>query len=322
MAELGKNNGGDDAIDTSVDGIRKTVEGAIASDEGDDEDDDDSQDDDDAEDDDSSDDDDGKGGKSDDSEDDSDDDDAEDDEEEDDDEKPDDKKSSKSDRKYSQFKGDGSDKAYISNLEEGYKNSSAEAIRLKGDLDQAQGRLDSFMRVVANNPELATAFNKALGDAGKGGSGGSGGSGDGKNDAESDLENPFIANLQAEWQAKSEKEIQEIIDANPELLTDTALSDKVKHWMGVFSAEYRKENNGRLMSGGEAMLAAMKHLGVEDKRQKQDLANGAKKNLTPPRSRGNKAKKGGAQKSTFTPDQIAMAKSMGHDEAWLQKNAS
>lgn len=317
MADLSNNNGGD-KVPTGEDAIRQAVESSRNSDESQEDDDDDSDDDADDDSDDDSSGDDAAGDADDDSDDDSDDDADDSDDDDDEDAESGDKKDLKSDRKYSQFKGDGSDKAYISNLEEGYKNSSAEAIRLKGELETAGGRLDTFMRVVASNPELATAFNKALGDSSAGGSG-SGNSGGDENGA--DLQNPFIQNLQAEWQQKSEQEIQEIIEANPEIASDPDLKAKVQRWMKVFSTEYREENNGRLMGGGDAMLAAMKHLGIEDKREKQNLANGAKKNLTPPRSRGNKAKKSGGQKPKFTADQIAMAKAMGRDEKWLEANA-
>lgn len=317
MADLSNNNGVDKSL-LGEDAVRKAVESSQNSDESQDDDDDDDSEEDDKNSDDDSSGDDAAGDDSDDSDDDSD---ADEDEEDDDETESGDKKNPKSGRKFSQFSGDGSDKAYISNLEEGYKNSSAEAIRIKGELETASGRLDTFMRVVASNPELATAFNKALGEKGSDGGSSGGASGDGKNSEESGLENPFVENLKAEWEEKSEKEIQDILDANPELITDEALSNKVKHWMSVFSAEYRKEHNGRLMSGGDAMLQAMKHLGIEDRRGKQDLANGAKKHLTQPRSRGNKAKKSGGQKPQFTADQVAMAKAMGKDEAWLQKNS-
>ena len=313
MANLDNNNDGKDAIDTSVDGIRKAVEGAGASDEGDDEEEDDDDEGDDADDDDSS----GDDAGGDDSNDSDDSDDA-DDEEEDDDAETDDKKDPKSDRKYSQFKGDGTDTAYISNLEEGYKNSSAEAIRLKGEFDSVSGRLDSLLRVVASDEELSKKVNSLLGGSGAGGSGS--GNGSDENQSE-DLSDPFILSARTEWQEKAEAEIQEIIDANPEVASDPELSKDIKHYMSLFSKDYL-EKNKKLMGGGEAMLAAMKHLGIEDKRGKQDLAQGAKKNLTPPRSRGNKAKKSGGQKPQFTASQIAMAKAMGKDEAWLQKNAS
>lgn len=315
MANSDNNNDGKDAIDTSVDGIRKAVEGAGASDEGDDEEEDDDDEADDADDDDSS----GDDAGGDDSDDDSDDsDDADDEEEDEDDAETDDKKDPKSDRKYSQFKGDGSDKAYISNLEEGYKNSSAEAIRLKGEYDSVSGRLDSLLRVIAGDADISKKVNDLLGGNGAGNSGGGNGSDENQSD---DLSDPFIMSARTEWQEKAESEIQEIIDANPEVASDPELSAKVKHYMKLFSEDYLKTNK-KLMGGGEAMLAAMKHLGIEDKRQKQDLAKAAKKNLTPPRSRGNKAKKSGGQKPQFTASQIAMAKAMGKDEAWLQKNAS
>lgn len=318
MADASNNDGGVDKSLLGEDAIRQAVENSKNSDESQDDDDadDDAGDDDDSNDDDDSGDDDGNGGDDNDSDDDGDD--ADDSDDDDDDENPDDKKDPKSDRKYSQFKGDGSDKAYISNLEEGYKNSSAEAIRLKGERDTAQGRLDTMLRVVAADPTLSKALNDQLN--GQGGSG-SGGSGSDQNQGDDGLRDPFLMSAQTEWQEKSEKEIQEIIDANPEIVSDPDLAGKVKHYMKLFSEDYLAQNK-KLMSGGEAMLAAMKHLGVEDKRVKQDLAKGAKKNLTPPRSRGNKAKKGGAQKPKFTADQIAMAKAMGKDESWLEKNAT
>lgn len=314
MADLSNNNGGA-GVDTSVDGIRKVVEGALSPDENQDDDDDEGDDADASNDDDNS----GDDAAGDDSKDDSDGDDADEDEDEDDAESGD-KKDPKSDRKFSQFKGDGTDKAYISNLEDGYKNSSAEAIRIKGELETVSGRLDSLLRVVTANPEISKALNAAL----QGDDKGAGGSGSGSDAGKSSevIDDPFVKSLHAEWQEKAEQEIQTIIDANPELITDEPLGKRVQHWMSVFSEEYRKENNGKLMGGGDAMLAAMKYLGIEDRRQKQDLAQGAKKDLTPPRSRGNKAKKSGGQKPTFSADQLAMAKAMGHDEAWLQKNAS
>lgn len=316
MADASNNSKGEGAP-TGEDAIRQAVENSRNSDESQDDDADDSDEDDADDSDDDNSEDDAAGDDSDNSDDDSDDD-ADDSDEDDDDAESGDKKDSKSDRKFSQFKGDGTDKAYISNLEEGYKNSSAEAIRLKGEAETAQGRLDTMLRVVAADPTLSKALNDQLN--GKGGSG-SGGSGGGENPDAENLRDPFMMSAQTEWQEKSEKEIQGIIDANPEIVSDPDLAGKVKHYMKLFSEDYLTQNK-KLMSGGDAMLAAMKHLGIEDKRQKQDLAKGAKKNLTPPRSRGNKAKKSGGQKPKFTDDQIAMAKSMGKDQAWLEKNAS
>jgi len=313
MADLSNNSKGEGAP-TGEDAIRQAVENSKNSDESNDDDaDDDGADDDDSSDDDSSGDD--AAGNDDDGSDDDGDDSDDSDDDDDDDTESGDKKDPKSDRKFSQFKGDGTDKAYISNLEKGYTNSSAEAIRLKDELETATGRVDAIMTAAAKDPELAQKLNAVINGSN------SGGSGDDENSQGKAVDNPFIRNLQSEWQEKSQTEIQEFIDANPEVVTDPEISKDVKHYMKLFSNDHF-ERTGKLMSGGEAMAKAYKHLGLEDKRGKQDLANGAKKNLTPPRSRGNKAKKSGGQKPTFSADQVAMAKAMGHDEAWLQKNAS
>ena len=229
--------------------------------------------------------------------------------EEDDDSKPDDQPK---DRRFTQFAGDGKDETYISNLEKGYENSSKEAIRLNQELSQATGRVEAIMRAAATDPDLAAKLNAAVNGSDAGGSGSDGNS----NNA---TENPFVKNLQSEWQEKSEKEIATFIEANPEVATDPKISADVKHWMNVFSND-AYNRTGRLMSGGEAMALAYKHLGLENKLEKQNLADGAKKIATPPRSRG-KAKRSTGSKPTFTPDQIAMAQAMGKDEAWLVANA-
>jgi hypothetical protein len=309
MAEMGKDN---DAAGTPTGAadIRKAVEGANALDENQDEDADD------ADDEDSDDSDNNQGddaGDADDNDGSDDGDDADEDQDDSDKSKPDEKKDPKS-RKFTQFAGDGTEEAYLSNLEKGYTNSSAEALRLKGDLDQATGRVDAIMQAAATDPELATKLNAALNGAGA-----AGGTGEDKNSQGSASDNPFVRNLQADWQEKSETEIAAFIEANPEVATDPTISADVKHWMKVFSND-KFERTGKLMTGGEAMTAAYKHLGLENKLGKQSLADGAKKNLTPTRSRG-KAKKSSGQKPTYTADQLAFAQSMGHDEAWLQKNA-
>ena len=216
------------------------------------------------------------------------------------------------DRKFSQFAGDGTDTAYISNLEKGYDNSSKEAIRLNTELGQATNRIDSIMRAVQADPELATKLNAAISGAG-------GSDGDSNSGADG-VDNPFVKNLQSEWQEKSEAEIAAFIDANPEVVTDPQIKNDVEHFMGVFSND-QFNRTGRLMSGGEAMAAAYKHLDLENKLSKQTLADGAKKTAAPTRQQGSK-KKGTSQNKNFTPEQIAMAQAMGKDQAWLEKNAN
>lgn len=227
------------------------------------------------------------------------DDDAEDDEsddaEEDADKKPKpSKKGESAERKFKNLAAD-EDAEYISNIEKAYENSSAEAVRLNTELGQATRRVNSIMQAVAKDPDLADRLNKAIG-----GTGGAAESGDdaGK-PADSDVldtSNPFLVHSKTEWENKSRTEVAEILEANPELTSDPELNANVRHWMEVFSGEEFKKNK-RLMSGGEAMLAAMKHVGVEDKRKKQDVSKGAKALASPSRPSGARKPK----KSTKAP---------------------
>lgn len=304
------NNQGDAPTDETS--IRQLVETANAEDErlkqaaGDDTDDDENDSDDDSSSDDA-------GAKKTSTDDDSDDaDDSDDDDSDDDDEdNPDDKKS-QTDRKFAQYKGDGTDKSYISNLEKAHQSSTTEAINLRTELNQSSARLDAIMRAAATDSELATKLNAAVNGAGASGDGSDSGQG-------SATDNPFVADLQAQWREKSEKEIEDFVSANPEVASDPKIKADVQYWMGVFSNNHY-ERTGRLLSGGEAMKQAYNHLGLENKLSKQNLAAGAKKTATPTRSRG-KTKQTNSQKPTFTDDQLAWAKSMGKDQAWLEKNA-
>lgn len=236
----------------------------------------------------------------------------EDDDAGDDKDKPGEKKDPET-RRFNQFAGDGSTEAYLSNLEKGYENSSKEAIRLNTELGQATGRIDTIMRAVAADPELASKLGAVLkGDSDAGGTGT-----DENSDADM-AQNPFVTDLKAQWTEKSVEEIQTFIEANPEVETDPTVKADVQKWMKIFSDQHYKDT-GRLMTGGKAMAAAYKHLGLENKLEKQDLANGAKKLATPARSQG-KAKKSNGSKPTFTSEQLEMARNMGKDEDWLAKN--
>ena len=243
------------------------------------------------------------------------DDDEEESDDDDDEDNPDDDKkdkSQKSDRKYKQYAGDGTDTSYIQNLEEAHKNSTTEAISLKQQLNQVNGRVDAIMKAAAKDPQLAEGLNKAIKDIGDGGD-------DGASDPTAATDNPFVRSLQAEWSEKSEKEIGDFLGEHPEAVADPEVSKDLKKWINIFSSQYYKDTN-KLMSGGEAIKKAWKHLDLDTKFGKQNLAKGAKKTVTPPRSRGSK-KKALSQKENFTADQLAMAKAMGKDQAWLEKNA-
>lgn len=280
------------------------------------------EDDDDAEDDDAEDDDDDADSDDDEEEDDEEDSDEEDDSEDDDsedDEDADSKKSKSSDKKsakfrYSQFAGDGSEKSYRKNLEEAYKNSSAEGVRLNQEVTMQKRRLDNLVSAASKDPELATKLNALLSE---GGSGTGTGDGDGKAPT-GGAENPFLRSAEADWKRNSEKEAQDFIDANPEVVSDPKINADVKDAMEMFSErEYKK--NGRLMGAGEAMEKAYKYLGLDDKRTKNKVISEAKKSAAPTRPAGSKKKPKTA--SDFTEGQLAFADAMGVSKDKLAKYA-
>lgn len=203
-----------------------------------------------------------------------------------DDESKDDKKSDKStgEHKFKQF-ADEDPQKHISNLEKAYSESSSEAVRLNTELGQQTRRIDALMAAVGKDPDLADKLTKALG--GDDSSSGGDGQGDG---APSPATDPFLTAARTDWQEKSEKEVAEIVEANPELVSDPNLNAEVKHWMEVISREeYQKHR--KVITGGEAMTRAMKLLNVEDKRSGQKTASAVKDLAAPTRPRGTRKAK-------------------------------
>lgn len=223
------------------------------------------------------------------------------------------KPTDKSERRYSQFAGDGKPETYISNLEEAYSKSSAEGLRLNQELKQSKNQLDGIMRAVGKDPDLANKLHAAL-------TGSSAPAGDSSDKGGSDAtKSPFLVDAESQWREKSEKEAQEFMDANPEVVSDPKINADVKHYMEVFSAdEYNR--NGRLMTAGEAMAKAYKYLGLEDKRETRKGVSDAKKAVAPTRPQG--ARKPAPKTAAgFTDSQLAIADQMGYSKEKLEKFA-
>lgn len=225
---------------------------------------------------------------------------------------------------------DDDDSKYIKNLENAYSNSSAEALRLNQSLDDVTKRLeatgrrvDAIVEAAQKDPELAKKLNKVLDASGVVTPDSDVNSGDSKSgveDLESSNEDPFLVSSKTEWEEKSRQEVQEILDANPELLSNPELNKNVKHWMEVFSKEHYRVNR-KVLGAGEAMKQAMKHLGVADNRKKQDVANKAKELAAPSRptkSRTPKPKKG----SGLSSEAATFADKLGVSRDKAEKFAS
>lgn len=239
-----------------------------------------------------------------------------DDDEEDDDKKPEDK--APVERKFKNLAAD-DDTQYITNIERAYENSSSEAIRLSNELATTTRRVDAIISAAQKDPDLAKKLNEVLDANGVVTPSGTGEAAPTSNEVPNALDDPFLVDSKTKWQEQSKQEVEDILAANPELLSDPSLNANVKHWMEVFSQEeYRTKK--RLMSGGEAMVAAMKHLGIEDRRQKQDVANKAKDLAAP--TRPTKARQPKASKTALPDAAYDFAAKMGVSRESVEKFAN
>lgn len=224
----------------------------------------------------------------------------------------------------SQFKGkEGTAEEYIKNLEDGYLNSSQEALKIKDERDGFERQVNAIKAAAGKDPEFGEKLLSLLKDNGGAGgddSQGDGGFGDDK--ATQTSNNPFLVHAETEWNQKNEKSIKDFVDANPEVLTDPKINAEVKRWARVYTREVY-ESEKRLITTGEAMEMAYKQMGLADKRQsEQNLVDGMKKNAAPTRPQGAKkkptSKKGGDTKQ-FSDLTLTMAEKMGMSKERLVK---
>jgi hypothetical protein len=219
-----------------------------------------------------------------------------------------------SERKFKNLAAD-TDKEYISNIEAAYEKSSKEAVRLASEVttiaserDQANRRVEAIMAAAAKDPDLADRLNKVV--SGEPGT---------PSSTPKPTDDPFTTDARARWREQSAKEVDEILQANPEITTDAQLGKDVKYWMEVFSdQEYQR--TGKVISGGEAMTMAMHHLKIEDKRTKQNVASAAKGLAAPTRPQG--ARKSKPSKSNLTDAQYDFGEKMGVSKDTLEKYAT
>lgn len=227
------------------------------------------------------------------------------DEEETDEDESKDTKKPEVERKFKNL-ADEDDAKYISNLEKAYENSSAEAIRLNSELSEAKKATDRWDRVLAavnSNPELAKQLNDAL---------------EGKEITVPD-QDPFLVSAKSEWEAKSKAELEEIVNKHPEVISDPALNTKVKHWMSVFSKEVF-EAEKRMLTGGEAMTMALRHLGIDVDDTRPTLTSKAKEAAAPTRPKA--ARKSKPSAKTVSNDAYKFGELMGVSKEQVEKYAN
>lgn len=291
---MSKPNEADDTKDiTSVDSIKSIVETASAEDEVEDKKVDDAEDLDESAEDDS---------EEDDSEESDDDSEEKSDEEETSDDESKDEKKSEVERKFKNLAAE-EDAKYISNLEKAYENSSAEAIRLNSELSEAKKTSERWERIIGivnNNPDLAKQLNAAL---------------EGKEVTVPD-QDPFLVSAKTDWESKSRQEVEAIVSKHPEVISDPTLNESVKHWMSVFSRE-AFETDKRMLTGGEAMTMALRHLGIDVDDTRPSVASKVKEAAAPTRPKA--ARKSKPSTKTVSNDAYKFGELMGVSKEQIEK---
>lgn len=226
-------------------------------------------------------------------------------EDESEEEKSEDEKKPAVERKFKNL-ADEEDAKYISNLEKAYENSSAEAIRLNTELSEskkASAQWDKVMTAVNANPELAKQLNAVL---------------EGKEIDVPDKD-PFLVSAKTEWETKSRQELEEIVAKHPEVISDPALNDRVKHWMTVFSKE-AFETDKRMLTGGEAMTMALRHLGIDVDDTRPSMTSKAKEAAAPTRPKASRKSKPSAR--TVSNEAYKFGELMGVSKEQVEKFAN
>lgn len=211
-----------------------------------------------------------------------DDDESEDDEEEDEDDQP------KFEKRYTQIKGD-TPQEYIKNLEKTYKNSTDEALRLKGERDTLQRRVDQMAEVIAKNPEIAEQI---------------------QDTTQNPLVAPELLHARQTMEDQMRTEFAEFTEEHPELATDSDLQAKVLKRLKVLGDASRNDD-GRILGMREGLDMAWISLGLNKGNDEETVRLKAKENASRSKTSGGGKKAPKGAKVEFSEAQIATGMNMG-----------
>lgn len=191
--------------------------------------------------------------------------------------------------RFTQFKGKDTGE-YLKKLEDGYFNSSKEAVALAKDNKTLKETVDRMTKLIASNPDLAKELTAGTGQP-----------------AEPDTTStdPAVLWAQAEMKRQFQEEYDDFIEAHPEVETDPKLAEELDETLKLVGRiVWEKEK--RQVGMGEALNKAWKLLERED--SDEDVRIAAKDAAS--KSKSSSAKKGGEGKSKFTEAQISVAMEM------------
>lgn len=225
-----------------------------------------------------------------------------------------------------QFKGEkGTTEEYTKNLEDGYLNSTQEALKLKDQKENYERQVNAVMAAAKKDPEFGEKLLSLLNDnGGTNGGSASGANSDFGDKATQTSNNPFLVHAETEWNQNNDKSVKDFVEAHPEVLTDPKINADVKRWAQVYTKEVF-EADKRLITTGEAMEMAYRQLGLSSKQENtQSLVDGMKKNAAPSRPQTAKKKssgKSGGDTKQFSDATLTFAQKMGISKERLVKGS-
>ncbi len=190
-------------------------------------------------------------------------------------------------KRYTQIKGE-TPEEYLPNLEDAYKNSSTEAVRLKAKVDELQAQVDNITALVANNPELAEQIKEGKAPA-----------------IQAD---PALLKARQDMETQNKKEYGDFVDAHPELESDPELQKQVFDTIKDFADVAAKKN--RVLGMKEALTKAWLSLGLKDNSKDEEVRMKLKDSAARGKSAGT-SKKSSAEKPNFSEAQINAGIQMG-----------
>jgi hypothetical protein len=157
-------------------------------------------------------------------------------------------------KRFTQFKGD-SPTEYLKNLEDGYAESSKEAVKLSRENKELKATVDRVNQLIATNPELAQAIK-------------------GSEDTKAVPKDPAILFAETQMKQTWQKEYNDFSSKHPEIETDPALADALDSKLKI-AKRIVEEEEGRLVGMGEGLEMAWKLLGkdTDDKQEKVRMAS-------------------------------------------------
>lgn len=195
-------------------------------------------------------------------------------------------------KRFNQFQGE-TPEEYAKQLEDGYDNSSKEALNLKRQLDDTKRENDRLLAVVAANPDIAKQLVQPQTPT--------------IPTTPAQGTDPALMFFRAQFEEQSQSQYNQFVDNHPELRSDTGLAQEINRRIYAYGLAVRQSEN-RQPSMKEAIEAAWVISGRQLNPTKDEVIQMAQKNIAGQGRRPGGRPAAPAQASTYTEEQLEVAR--------------